>query len=145
MMHQQSTSHPSVELPYNTQTIITRTVTMSNNNSTDFNTDANQSAPSSNEMAPYTLTEQDDRIHVAFTAGPMQGESFQIDRSQLGSPEQWMQPKQAREEPSHPFSYLDDNGNEISEEEYDRLSAIEIAEEASMEREREAAQAGRGT
>lgn len=72
----------------------------------------------------------------------MQGQSFQIDRSQLGSPEQWRQPKQVREEPSHPFSYLDGDGNEISKEECERISAIEIAEEG-MEREREATQAGR--
>lgn len=72
----------------------------------------------------------------------MQGQSFQIDRSQLGSPEQWRQPKQVREEPSHPFSYLDGDGNEISKEECERISAIEIAEER-MEREREATQAGR--
>ena len=72
----------------------------------------------------------------------MQGKSFQIDRSQLGSPEQWRQPKQVREEPSHPFSCLDGDGNEISKEEYERISAIEIAEER-MEREREATQAGR--
>ena len=75
----------------------------------------------------------------------MQDQSFQIDRSQLGSPEQWRQPKQVREEPSHPFSSLDGNGNEISKEEYGRLSAIEIAEEARMVREGEAAQAGRRT
>ena len=48
-----------------------------------------------------------------------------------------------REEPSHPFSYLDGDGNEISKEEYERISAIEIAEEERMEREREATQAGR--
>lgn len=73
----------------------------------------------------------------------MQDQSFQIDRSQLGSPEQWRQPKQVREEPSHPFSYLDGDGNEISKEECERISAIEIAEEERMEREREATQAGR--
>ena len=72
----------------------------------------------------------------------MQGQSFQIDRSQLGSPEQWRQPKQVREEPSHPFSCLDGDGNEISKEECERISAIEIAEER-MELEREATQAGR--
>jgi len=64
----------------------------------------------------------------------MQGGSFQIDRPQSVNTEQ---PKQVQEEPSHPYSYLDGNGNEVSEEEFDRLSAIEIAgDEARMERER---------
>jgi len=101
---------------------------------------ANQSVitPSNEAAPPYTLTEQDGRINVAFTSGPMQGESFQIDRPQSGNSEQ---PKQVQEEPLHPVSYLDGDGNEISEE-FDRLSAIEIAEdEARMERERAMAQA----
>jgi hypothetical protein len=102
---------------------------------------ANQStAPSSNEAAPpYTLTEQDGRINVAFTSGPMQGGSFQIARPQSVNTEQ---PKRMQEEPSHPYGYLDGNGNEISKEDFDRLSAIEIAEdEARMERERVVAEA----
>jgi hypothetical protein len=110
---------------------------MSNSN----NTDASQSAPPSDGSPPYTLTEQDGRINVAFRSGPQQGDSFQVDRPQPTSTGQSRQPQ---EEPSHPVSYLDGNGNEISEKEFERLSAIEIAEEARMEGEREAAQAGRG-
>jgi hypothetical protein len=106
------------------------------------NTDASQNAPPRDEIPPYTLTEQDGRIHVAFTSGPQQGDDFQVDRPQPAAAGQSRQPQ---EEPSHPAAYLDGNGNEISEEEFERLSAIEIAEEARMERERGTAQAERGT
>jgi hypothetical protein len=44
------------------------------------------------------------------------------------------------EEPPYPYSFLDSNGNEISQEEFERLSELEIAEEARMEQEGRAAE-----
>jgi hypothetical protein len=123
---------PSVNLPSSLQTV---TAKMSNTNG-----DASPNAPPRDETQPYTITEQDGRINVAFTSGAQQGVHFQVDRPQPASDGQSRQPQ---EEPSHPVSYLDGNGNEISEEEYERLSMIEIAEESRMERERGSAQAER--
>ena len=111
--------------------------TMSENSS-----DAGRDSQPSTETVPYTITEQDGTVNVAFTSGPQQGDNFQIDRPQgVGAG----QPKEVEEEPPYPVSYLDGNGNEISKEEYERLAAIELAEEARRERENGTAQAERGS
>jgi len=111
--------------------------TMSENSS-----DAGQNPQPSTETVPYTITEQDGTVNVAFTSGPQQGDNFQIDRPQgVGAG----QPKKVEEEPPYPVSHLDGNGNEISKEEYERLAAIELAEEARRERESGTAQAERRT
>ena len=88
---------------------------------------------------PYAITKQDGKLNVVFTSGPMQGDHFQVDIPQhipAGQP-------QLEEEPPHAYSFFDGNGNEISEEEFERLSALEIAEEARQERERRTAETER--
>ena len=97
------------------------------------NEDRSESTTSKkNDDPPYTTTEQDGKLNVVFTSGPMQGDHFQVDIPQhipAGQP-------QLEEEPPHPYSFFDGSGNEISEEEFKRLSALEIVEEARQEQER---------
>jgi hypothetical protein len=103
---------------------------MSSNN----NSDRSHDTASSGENVPYTITEQDGKIKVVFTSGPQQGDNFEIRKPQTVGIGEGSRTKQLEAEPSHPVSYLDGNGNEISEEEFERLSAAEIAEEESRER-----------
>lgn len=103
-----------------------------------------ESTTSNDDNVPYTITEQDGKLNVVFTSGPKKGESFQIDKPKhLDDGQQ--QPQQIEEEPPYPYSYLDGDGNEISKEEFDRLSEIEIeiAEEVRLQSESRAAQAER--
>ena len=69
----------------------------------------------------------------------MSGQDLQRDLSKIPPPVDNGQSRQLEEQPPYPYSFLNGNGNEITEEEYDRLSALEIAEEARMERENECA------
>jgi hypothetical protein len=100
----------------------------SNNTSTHSPT-----TPPSGDNPPYTITEQDGKIKVVFTSGPQKGDNFEISRPQTVGTGESSRTKQSEVEPSHPVSYLDGNGNEISEEEFERLSAAEIAEEERRE------------
>jgi hypothetical protein len=102
---------------------------MSSNNSPDLS----PNTASGGDNVPYTITEQDGKIKVVFTSGPQQGDNFEIRRPQTVGNGESPRTKQSEAEPSHPFSYFDGNGNEISEEEFERLSAAEIAEEESRE------------
>jgi hypothetical protein len=95
---------------------------------------------SSSNEPPYTITEQDGTLNVVFTSGDMKGQDFQIDLSKILPPVDHGQPRQLVEEPPYPYSFLDSNGNEISQEEFERLSELEIAEEARMEQEGRAAE-----
>lgn len=88
---------------------------------------------------PYTTTKQDGKLHVDFTSGPMQGDHFQVDIPQHIPAEQ----PQLEEQPPHPYSFFDGNGNEIFEEEFERLSALEMAEEVRQEQERRTAETER--
>lgn len=88
---------------------------------------------------PYAITKQDGKLNVVFTSGPMQGDHFQVDIPQHIPAGQ----SQLEEEPPQPYSFFDGNGNEISEEEFERLSALEIAEEARQEQERRTAETER--
>jgi PHD/YefM family antitoxin component YafN of YafNO toxin-antitoxin module len=106
----------------------------------DNNEANNETTTSNSDTVPYTITEQDGKLNVVFISGPMQGQSFQIDRPQHFDAGQ---SQQVEEEPPYPYSYLDGDGNEISEEEFERMSAIETAEEARLESESRAAQAAR--
>lgn len=104
-----------------------------NENRSESTTSKNDDDP------PYTTTKQDGKLNVVFTSGPMQGDHFQVDIPQhipAGQP-------QLEEEPPHPYSFFDGNGNELSEEEFERLSALEIAEEARQEQERRTAETER--
>ena len=103
------------------------------------NEDSSESTTSKNDDdPPYTTTKQDNKLDVVFTSGPMQGDHFPVDIPQhipAGQP-------QLEEEPPQPYSFFDGNGNEISEE-FERLSALEIAEEARQEQERRTAETER--
>lgn len=106
--------------------------------SNDQNQNKNQ--VSSSDEPPYTITEQDGKLNVVFISGDMKGQSFQIDPSKIPPPVDDGQPRQLVEEPPYPYSLLDGNGNEISQEEFERLSALEIAEEATLEQKGRAAE-----
>ena len=104
---------------------------MSNNNE-----DPNENQTSGNDAPPYTIIEQYGLLNVVFTSGQMKGDHFQIDIPQhipTGQP-------QLEEEPPHPYSFFDGKGNEISQEDFERLSALEIAEEARLEGEDKSAE-----
>jgi hypothetical protein len=105
--------------------------------------DQNENQISSNVEPPYTITERDGRLNVVFTSGDMKGQNFQIDPSKIPPPIDYGQPQQLVEEPPYPYSFLDGDGNEISQEEFERLSALEIAEEARLEQEGRAAETER--
>lgn len=92
---------------------------------------------------PYTIIEQDGKLNVVFTSGDMEGQNFQIDLSKIPPPVNDGQPRQLVEEPPYPYSFLDGNGNEISREEFERLSELEIAEEARLEQEGKTAETER--
>jgi len=113
-----------------------------NNNNNNNKTHSETPTPSNlNETPPYTITKQQDgKLTIVFTSGPVKGDNFQLD---LPPPaENDGQSKQLEDEPSHPYSFLDGDGNEISQEEFELLSAIEIAEEETRTaRESRAAQA----
>lgn len=70
----------------------------------------------------------------------MKSQDLLIDLSKIPPPIDNGQSRQLEEVPPYMYSFLDGNGNEITEEEYGRLSALEIAEEARMEREKEGAE-----
>jgi hypothetical protein len=108
----------------------------------DSSGNPSENTPTSDSTEPYTITEQDGKLNVVFTSGPLQGQHFQIDRPQHVDTRQ---PVQLEDEPPYPYSYLDGHGNEISKEECERVSALEIAEEARLERESREAREGRGT
>lgn len=91
------------------------------------------------DKLPYTITEEDGKLNVIFVSGDMRGQNFQIDLSKVPPPVDNGQSRQLEEEPPYPYSFLDENGNEVAEEEYERLSGLEIVEQARMEREREGA------
>jgi hypothetical protein len=99
--------------------------------STNNNPTHNLTTPPSGNNPPYTITEQDGKIKVVFTSGPQKGDNFEIPRPQTLGTGESSQTKQLEVESS--VSYLDGNGNKISEEEFERLSAIEIAEEEARE------------
>lgn len=93
-------------------------------------------ATSIHKKLPYIVIEENRKLNVVFTSGDRRGQNFQIDLSKIPPPVDNGQPRQLEEETPYPYSFLDGNGNEISEEEYERLSALEIAVEARMEREK---------
>jgi hypothetical protein len=96
------------------------------------NSETNSEHTTSNDdTVPYTITEQDGKLNVVFTSGPKQGENFQIEKPHHFDTEH-PQPQQVEEEPPYPYSYLDGQGIEISKEEFERLSAIDLAEEARL-------------
>jgi hypothetical protein len=107
--------------------------------------DRSRDTASSGENVPYTITEEDGKIKVVFTSGPQQGDNFEIRKPQTVGIGEGSRTKQAEAEPSPSVSYLDGNGNEISEEEFERLSAAEIAEEGRRERASGMRQGERGT
>jgi hypothetical protein len=96
--------------------------------------DRDRETASSGDNVPYTITEQDGKIKVVFTTGPQQGDNFEIRRPQTVGNGESPRTKQSEAEPSPSFSYFDGDGNKISEEEFERISAAEIAEEESRER-----------
>jgi phage portal protein BeeE len=100
---------------------------MSSNNTSTHS----RNAPPSGDNVPYTITEQAGKIKVVFISGPQKGDNFEIPRPQTLGTGESSQTKQLEVESS--VSYLDGNGNKISEEEFERLSAIEIAEEEARE------------
>jgi hypothetical protein len=102
---------------------------MSSNNTSTYN----RNTPPSGNNPPYTITEQDGKIKVVFTSGPQKGDNFEIQRPQTVGTGESSRTKQLEVEPSHPVSYFDGNGNQISEEEFERLPAAEIAEEGRRE------------
>ena len=102
------------------------------------NEDQSESTTTSvHDKLTYIITKEDGKLNVVFISGDMRGQDFQIDLSKIPPPVDNEQSQQLEEEPTHPYSFLDGNGNKITEEEYERLSALEIAEEAKMEREEE--------
>ena len=102
------------------------------------NEDRSESTTTSvHDKLTYIITKEDGKLNVVFISGDMRGQDFQIDNSKIPPPVDNEQSQQLEEEPTHPHSFLDGNGNEITEEEYERPSALEIAEEARMEREEE--------
>ncbi|GAB7333746.1 hypothetical protein MBLNU13_g05277t1 [Cladosporium sp. NU13] len=103
---------------------------------------ATTTTPSQDEP-PYTVTEENGKLKVVFASGQMKGQDFQIELSQIPPPVDNGERHQDEAEPPYPYSFLDGNGNRISEEEYERLAAIEIAEEARMQREKDAAKTKR--
>lgn len=105
--------------------------------------DQNENQISSNDEPPYTITQQDGKLNVVFTSGDMKGQDFQIDLSKIPPPVDGGQRRQLAEEPPYPYSFLDGNGNEMSQEEFERLSELEIAEEARLEQEGRAAETER--
>lgn len=117
---------------------LARSAVMSSNNQ-----DQNENQISINDEPPYTLTKQDGKLDVVFTSGDMRGQNFQIDLSKIPPPVDNGQRQQLVEEPPYPYSFLDGNGNGISQEEFERLSELEIAEEARLERENRAAKTDR--
>lgn len=107
------------------------------------NEDQSESTMASvHEKLPYIITEEAGKLNIVFTSGEMKGHDFQIDLSKIPPPVDNGQPQQLAKEPPHPYSFLDGHGNEISEEEYERLAAIEIA--ARENRETRAAETERG-
>jgi hypothetical protein len=91
-----------------------------------------RNAASSAENVPYTITEQDGKMNIVFTSGPQQGDNFEISRPHAIGIGEGSRTEQLEAEPPHPVSYLDGNGDEISEE-FERLPAAEIADEGSRE------------
>ncbi|KAK5172227.1 uncharacterized protein LTR77_003865 [Saxophila tyrrhenica] len=102
------------------------------------NTDNNDQQDQSSESLAYTMTREGNTLITTFTSGPLQGDVIRVDldQQQQQQPQDPMSAADDQPEEELPaVSHHDGYGRQVSEEEFLRLSAEEIAKARAEGRE----------